>query len=308
MDRAEIGTMAETETVRLRKRLNERGPVHGAAGGIARQGFVRKHRPQIRCARGVFRCERQTGLFARPVIVVRSRRFEIERKNEKPPQKLPDRLIIGRCIGCGEVMTESLDEIPHPVRGKSRAREMRGEDSGVGQPPRPLQHLLAIALDARRASRDGDGHFVAMRREARLLRGGPEPPNHVGEIRIAPREVDRALGLKIEEGVRSVGVERIDRHVIERPTVRRLLEPDGANHGTGQTARLAARQQSEHIKRAETLPSKRAPAGPAAAGETAVGGSALPRLMRLYVPSLFSEQWYVGSGPCFPGDKSLFAL
>ena len=249
----------------MRQFLNERGPVDRAARDVARQGFVRQYRPQIRRPASVFRCERQTGLFPRAVIVVRSRRLEIERQNEKTPQKPPDRHVVGRRIGCGKMMTESLDELPHAVRSKSRAPDLRRKGFGIGELTRPLQHLLAIALDTRRASRDGDGHFIAMHREARLLRRGPKATNHVGEIRIAAREVDRALRLKIEEGFRSVGVERIDRHVVERPAGRRLLEANGARHGAGQAARLGRRKERKHVERADLAFEARA-GGPGGGG------------------------------------------
>jgi hypothetical protein len=114
--------------------------------------------------------------------------------------------------------------------------------------PRPLKDLLAITLDARRGARDGDRHLITRRRELRLLRGAPQPPNDVGKVCVRAGEIDRALRLDVEEGVRAVSIDRVDRHVIEWPAMSRLLKSNRPRDSAGKTARLTLPKQRQEVK------------------------------------------------------------
>ena len=83
---------------------------------------------------------------------------------------------------------------------------------------------------------------------------------------VASREVDRALCLNVEEGVGPVGVDRIDRYIVEGAAVRGLLKANLASDRARKAARLAAGQQRKKIESAdlaleiEGLPGLRPPA------------------------------------------------
>jgi hypothetical protein len=103
------------------------------------------------------------------------------------------------------MMPEGVNETAHAIRSKFRPLHVCGERSAVAELPRPLKHLLAVALDPRRGPRDGNRHLIPRRRKLLHLRRSPQPPNHIGKVRVRAGKIDRALRLDVEKCVRPIG-------------------------------------------------------------------------------------------------------
>lgn len=128
---------------------------------------------------------------------------------------------------------------------------MTCKDCSIRQLARPMQNLLARVLNPRCRPRDCDGKFIAGRPELAFLRGGPHLCHHVLEFRVRCRKGERPLGLDLQGGRRTVGINRLDDRIIQRSSRLSLLECHGPGYGSGQPAWFAANQQRQKIERAD---------------------------------------------------------